>query len=542
MSLKRPLFFLLLTSLTWVGCISGAEGSPEDNDLIAFPEGGSLAADGGVDAGNPNEVRGTRVMHYRTDLADFTQPIDPLTSDIKAFTLSDGGTKPLTVQSNTTDGTFRVLDAPAGRYYLQMGTFYVVSDSRTLNLDRYDLGRRDPVLASSIALTLSASELEPQPYEDYPSWELVSSNLGLTASLAATSPVPANSTSVNQLPLSYTLAYPDLRLVNAARGDRLYINHFTDRNDGDFNIQTIDRFLTPPAVSWSASAPTDLKGKFQLPTQRTLNFSWWRSRFEVYQVQVHPQSTSSSQYLSVSPTAWGSDGWYGYVGDVLFLSPTVGITDLVSSVNYGDPYPYSWGKVVTIQHSFRTPTLLPGTTYGGVTDGLTDYRPLEAFTAGPITPRISPPWDVIVDGRNAQQEFTLSKLTPRITWKAPLLGTPSAYWVRISRLTVSGTRTMGTIVSTFQTKETSLDVPPNIFQLGQKYAVRVTAILTPGIDLTVQPYVDEVLMNQARASAVSSIISTPASVSPLSPEPTEETPLKPEPEINNLRAMLRGRE
>jgi hypothetical protein len=538
------LFSVLLSSLALVGCGSGVDGQPDDfhggRDPIVFPEGTSLATDGGVDAGNPNEVRGSRVMHYRIDIGDFTQPMDPLAPELKAFTLSDGGTRPLTVQT-ATDGTFRIPDAPAGRYYLQLGTLYVVSDSRTMNLNRYELGRRDQVGAASVPVTVTASNLEPLPYGGRPRWEAVSTNLGAWVYLNSETGVAAGTTSVDKHVVRYdSMTTGDDRLVTASRGDRLYVNSMSDRDNGTFTYSTLERFFTPGPVTMSPTVSTDLSGTFQVAPQYTASFEWWRSRFEAYQVQVHPQSIPSGQGLSISPTPWDSESWYGYAGDLMNAYIDPGITDLVTSVTYGNPYPFSWGATTTVSHNFQvTATLLPGTTYGGVNGSLSDTRKLSVATAGPIAPRLTPAWDLAVDGRNAQQAaLTLGSLTPRITWKAPLVGTPSGYRVRLSRLSVSGTRTVATAVSTFHTSDTSVDVPPGVLQLGQKYAITVYAYLTPGVSYATRPYVLESLVDLASATTVSSILSTPAALAPELQAQPEPPPFEPEPGIKPTRQYL----
>ncbi|MCY1075132.1 hypothetical protein [Archangium lansingense] len=540
MSLKKSLFSVLLSSLALVGCGSGVDGQPDDlNDgrgPIVFPEGTGFTTDGGVDAGNPYAVSGSRVMHYRIDIGDFTQPVDPFSPELRAFTFQDGSTRSITVET-APDGTFRLPDAPTGQYYLQLGTFYVVSDSRTMNLDRYDLGRRDRVTAATIPLTLTASNLEPQPYEDYPTWDAISSNLGAATSLYAETPVAAGATSVDQLPLSsFSLVSTDEHLVDASRGDRLYVNHYTTRDTGTYSYTTLDRFFTPEPVTMSPTTSTDLSGTFQEAPQYTARFEWWRSRFEAYQVQAHPQSIPYDQWISISPTPWSSDSWYGYSGDLMYASFS-GITDLVTSFTYGNPYPFSWGAVASVSHTFQViATRLPGTTSGGLNGVLSDTRPLAIATAGPIAPRITPPWGLTVNGSNAQQALTLGSLTPRVTWKAPLVGTPSVYRVRISRLTVSGTRTNPLSVATIHTTSTSVDIPPGVLQLGQKYAIHVHAYVTPGVFPAAHPYVLESLVDVASASTVSSILTAPSSM-PLAPElQVEPQPsFEPEPGIKPTR-------
>jgi hypothetical protein len=104
-------------------------------------------------------------------------------------------------------------------------------------------------------------------------------------------------------------------------------------------------------------------------------------------------------------------------------------------------------------------------------------------------------------------------------------------------LSVSGTRTAASVVGSFHTSETFVDVPPGVLQPGQKYAITVYAYLTPGISYAVRPYVAESLVDIASATTVSSILSTPAALAPelhVEPEPSFE----PEPGIKPTRRYL----
>ncbi|ATB31455.1 hypothetical protein MEBOL_004918 [Melittangium boletus DSM 14713] len=512
------------------GTPSSDGGSPSYDGGSPSYDGGSSADAGSPDAGHPHEVRGTRVLHYRTDLADFTQPIDPLSPELEAFALESGGLRPLTVVTSP-DGTFRIPDAPAGRYYLRLDTLHVLTDSRTVNLDNYELGRQDAVKSNPGPITVSLSNIKHEPFNVTPIWQAVSSNVGLMAYVNASSPIPAYTSELNKHPVSYTQISPtESVLLDASRGDRLYFNSFIDRDSGYFRYAAIERSTTPDPVTMAPSTETELRGVFTGTPQKTLNFEWWRSRFEAYQTQVHPQSTATnSQTVSISPTAWGSDAWYGYSGDLMYSYGNAGITDARVNISYGNPFPFSWGEVLTVAHNFRLDVRLPGTSTGTLSDGLSDRRRVETAIQGPIAPRISPAQNVTVDGLNAQQERTLGSLTPRIAWKAPLVGMPSAYRVRISRLSVQdrGNGTSATAVSHvayLSTRETAVDVLPGILEPGQKYVFTVTSYLTPGIDLSTHPYGHMALSDAADAATMSSILTTPAALA------GEHAPLRLEPE------------
>ncbi|WNG16910.1 hypothetical protein [Cystobacter fuscus] len=478
-------------------------------------DGGSPSSDGGwsvPDAGG-GEVHGSRVLHYRTDLADFTQPI---ASELQAFALEEGGLRPLTVVT-APEGTFRIPDAPAGQYYLRLGTFHLLTDSRFVNLDLYSLGRQDAERATSrsAAVTVTASNLPLQPLDTYPRWEAVSSNLGTSASVDTDEPVPAGQASVSGLPATYNSYYPEIpRLLDASRGDYLYFTHLIERDNGTSSYMAVDRFFTQ-GVSLRPDETTALEGVFQEARPRTLTLEWWRSRFEAYKLQVHPRVTTSEQDITISPTAWSADAWYGYSGDLMYSYSGAGLTDVVTSFTYGNPYPFSWGEVIILSHFSRIDVRLPGTSSGWLRQGLKDTRRVaDVAKGGPFAPRISPAQDVTVDGIDAQREHTLGSLTPRLRWKAPLLGTPSAYRVRITHLSANGNSTRTSHVAYLSTKETSIDVFPGILQPGQKYVFMVSAYLTPGVDLSTHPYANQVLTDVASADAVSSILSTPASVGP----------------------------
>jgi hypothetical protein len=122
-----------------------------------------------------------------------------------------------------------------------------------------------------------------------------------------------------------------------------------------------------------------------------------------------------------------------------------------------------------------------------------------------------------VDGANAQEDRDLASLTPVFTWAPPALGTPDVYEVRILRLFTrpnTPTSTSNELVANIFTKARRVQVPPGVLQPGQTYVVRLSAKVTPGVDLTQSPYQSDRLVDYSSAAALTSLLRTPASTQP----------------------------
>jgi len=511
MSFKTRLF----ASLSLLVSLSHCAPNPVGGDgPTASPEPHGTQAMGA----GATPVTGTRVLHSRLDVGDVTQPLDPALWPLSAFALaSDGSVRPLTVVE--TPGAFSIPDAPAGEYYLHLGGRYVVSDARQLDLDRYQLGRSNAALTTSpLPFTVTATGLDP--LSSSARFQTVSSNLGALGTLTGQATLTPGATALTNYPMGYSESFPfdgGTRLADATQGDRFYINQVVSRATDLIRYSVIDRSFTPGAFSMDplATTPTPLSGTFQPVRQQTVSFEWWRSRFEAYQPELHPASRLASQTVSLVPTPWGNDAWYGYSGYLAFLQASpADITDLTPTVTFGNPYPFSWGIAAMVQHTYQVPTLLPGTTSGSLSASLMDTRPLSAFSAGPVAPRISPALELTVDGAAGQRNQALVSLTPRLAWRPPLLGTASAYDVLVYRLRAVGSTTSATLETDVFTAATAVTLPPGVLQPGQQYVFVVKALLTPGVDYGRRPYVWDALNDTAAADAMTGVLSAPGSSSP----------------------------
>ena len=470
---------------------------------------------------NPNEVQGSRVLHYRTDQGDFSQPDTSRPEALEAFVLEAGQRRAFQVVM-AEDGTFRIPDAPAGKYYLRDGTVYLYTDARAVNLDFHELGRQDTQKTlQQPAVNLTLSNLAPQPFDSYPNWQGVSAQVGLVASIYAQEPIPAGATSVSRLAADYFQNVPaETVLLDGARGDVLYVLGYAESERDGIITSVADRFFTQKVTQRDGEVTT-LEGTFQELPRKQLTVDWRLQDFESYRTQVHPDATSRAQNLSIMPTAGGSDVWYGYSGELVtaatYRTPTSTVLDLA----YGTPYPASWGEALNIRHAFRLDVAEPGTVLVDGSFALSDTRPVAEALKGPLTPRLSPAQDLTVEGQDGRKARTLGSLAPRLAWAAPRLGTPSVYRVRIRRKSAQPGFTTLHSVATISTTETALDLPPGILEPGQQYVFQVSAMWVPGMDLAAQPYAYLRSTNLAEADTVSGLLSTPAALAPTHTVPAQ---------------------
>ncbi len=462
-------------------------------------------------------VQGTLRTHYRTDTGEDVVPTpDP---DLQAFAPGADGFKPLAVEVSP-DGTFRIPEAPEGTYVLRSGATYLQTASRQVNLDAYALGRRDARTATELPPTVvSVSNLAPSARDTFSlSLQAVSANVGMYGGVLLEDRVPANTTSLTRAAADFTQfnPYPAV-LLDASRGDELYVTAFREHDDG-IRYESVDRFFRQ-SLRMDAASTTHIEGTFQELPEKTLTVNARSASFEAHASDMHPQATNPRFSLYISPTAGSTEAWYGSSGE---LAAAYGLRPpLPETLNlrYGNPYPTAWGEVFSLRFSVTVDLKLPGTTSGFVYGlGLGDIQPTAESATSPRALRISPPRELTVDGADGHQASTLGSLTPRIAWKAPQVGTPSAYMIRITRLDAEDTKTRRSHMADLYTQDTSFQLPPGLLQAGQTYVIQVTSLLTPGVDVTTHPNAYLTCVNLAEADTLSGQLTTPAALAPARPE------------------------
>jgi hypothetical protein len=152
---------------------------------------------------------------------------------------------------------------------------------------------------------------------------------------------------------------------------------------------------------------------------------------------------------------------------------------------YADGYPAAWNRMVGYDMVFNVPAALPNTT--GISSAfLGDTVPLSQLSM-PLKPRLSPVTQFKVDGMDAFAGGITASLTPLLTWSAPAVGAPSGYLVSVYKLILAGGTTRRFQAGTIATTATHCTVPPGIISPQGIYVFRVSAELSPGLDLAKHP-------------------------------------------------------
>jgi hypothetical protein len=468
---------------------------------------------------DPNAIQGQRIIHRRLETGDVVSQDNTGVLSTLSVLVPTGDTfevRPLTARGAD---SFQFSSVPQGPYYLKRGTdSYVITEHRQLNLDEYLLGREGVVtVPGPIPITLSVDGLAPM--DAYQDFNVVAPNAGAAGVLSLSSAPTPGGTSLTGQGAEYLSAFGRQEIVDGTKGDRLYVHQKLRRSSGSFNYFAAARALTLTDVLFrSDGQATPVSGTFsELPT-RQLALDWRRSSFEAHRAAVHPRAVSLPESsvrhsLILAPAVGGlAEGVVGYAGELLSGNLPASSQEVTLALEYGNPYPASWGVVASVVHRYQVPVRLPSQGLSGTLGvSMKEQAELSVFASRPVEARLSPPTQLQVDGAYAQDERTLRSLTPVFTWEPPAVGTADAYELRIFRLSPSpaGDTLRAETVATFLTAQRRVRVPPGVLQAKQAYVVRIGAMRTPGMDLTQTPYRAGSLVDTSLAEALTSVLSTP---------------------------------
>jgi hypothetical protein len=486
----------------------------------------SLACDGGKPQPpppaeeDPNAVHGQRTIHRRLETGDVSTVDNTGVSASLSVLVPTGDTFETRPAIALGMDRFKFENVPHEAYYLKRGTnSHVITEHRRLNLDEYVLGREGVItVPTPLPVTLSVDGLAPM--DAYQDFDLVAPNAGAVGQLHLDTPPQPGATSLVERRAEYRSAFGRQEIVDAAKGDRLYLLQKLRRAAGGLHYFAIARALTLTDVTLrSDGQATPLGGTLTPVPPQQATLDWRRSSFEAHRAAVHPLAASLAassirHVLFLIPAVNGlSEGVVGYAGELVSGNIPAESQDVTVTVEYGNPYPATWGVVANVVHRYQIPVRLSAQGPAGtVSASLKEQAALEDFTSRPVQARLSPPTNIQVDGENAQESRDLSSLSPVFTWEPPLLGTADVYELRVFRLyTAPGDPEIAQTetVATFLTAQRRVRLPPHVLGPRSAYVVRISAMRTPGVDLTQAPYRLDTLVDASLAEAVTSVLYTP---------------------------------
>jgi hypothetical protein len=469
---------------------------------------------------DPNAVHGQRVIHRRLETGDVIASDNTGVRSTLSVLVPTGDTFETHPFVAGDGDVFQFDDVPQGPYYLRRGTdAFVLTEHRQLNLDEYVLGREGVVtVPAALPVTLSVEGLAPM--DAYQDFDVVAPNAGAAGILHLDAAPQPGATSLAAQGAEYRSAFGRQELIDGTKGDRLYLLQKLRRATGDFNYFAVAQALTLTEVTLRSDGQAALVGgTFSAVSQQQLTLDWRRSSFEAYREAVHPLAvslpeTSVRHSFILAPAVGGlSEGVVGYAGELLSGNLPAGSQDVGLTLEYGNPYPSTWGVVASVVHRYQVPVRLAAQgAVGTLGVSLKEQMEVGVLASQPLEARLSPPTQLQVDGANAQEARALASLTPVFTWGPPTLGAADVYELRIFRLYATASApevARAETVATFLTAQRQVRVPPGLLQAKQAYVVRVAAMRTPGVDLTQAPYRVDSLVDTSRAEALTSELSTP---------------------------------
>ncbi len=458
--------------------------------LLLSLAGCNCGGDPHPDAGPGNFITGHRNLFFRLESSELSQPANDL-NGLQVLVKSGSGYAPRALVG-TGDGGFVVANVGPGEYFVEFGNgFFVATSERDLDLDDHNnLGRPglDPAFnGNPVSLTLSG--MAPTGTPDI---VLVTPNTGFYGEAKPDVPPAMPVDMLDHEAGSFTFTFG--ALPDGTAGDDTWVSQRVMRDGGSpdaglVSYRSADRFAQVSGLAVTLDGG-DVTATFTAPALSSMGASFSSAPYLSHLAEVNPGATVAGFEVNLFPAPYAPSMptlWAGFSGSLLdYFSGTLPNDGEALQWAYADGYPQEWLRLVSYDVVYNVPAALPGTTVGVSSGFIGDTRPLSELPAS-LAPRLSPPLAFQVDGQDAFTGADLASLTPTLSWQVPTVGAPTGYLVGVYKLIEAGNTTRRFQAGTIATTQTSVVVPPGLVSPAGQYIFRVTAQLTPGIDLQKHP-------------------------------------------------------
>jgi hypothetical protein len=207
----------------------------------------------------------------------------------------------------------------------------------------------------------------------------------------------------------------------------------------------------------------------------------WDTFASVATPSTSARTMSTTVFAAATPDVIASPSLFSFSAD----SSPLGTID-TAAINYGDPFPSSWGRRARITEAFTTNYSF--NLANGSLDALVQQIvPVNMAEGNPLAPVLSPPLSPMIDSDSAFTATTINH-APMVSWTAPATGTPTDYELTIYEAHVNSTTLTFTQALHLVTKATSVRIPQG-YLLGQRqYVFRITAHQRQSVDVARTPF------------------------------------------------------
>jgi len=443
-------------------------------------DGATTSDAAGPDAG-PSAVTGTAAdTLYESPTKTSSNPNDLTTYVLQAYVADDspegfriingGGTK---------GGMFSIPDVPAGSYYLLVVApddpvphFYQTS-SHAIDLGLTVPGRRDtPPATMPTPVTLhltghtAAAETDRLFVDSFSAGASALREFGLD---------PTGPTTT----IDRVFDWKDVQapLLDKTRPDDFMVVHTsaTESDNPRITTRTIVDVFSTREVSLVDGQPASITGAFTAPTAtENLSFDLDIAAYEQGLDVTNHQAIETTTRLRAGLTGTSLQG-----APLLDVDSTTSleVRALRAGGPYADPFPPEWERFL-----FNGPSILASYTSRKTTRATELFMNTferRAVTGALVTlaPQFAAPHAIKLNGVDASRAGAIPFDGIRavtVDW-APVVGVRH-YIVTASLLSDSGTNAAITTIATFDTSESSVQMPAALFEVGDAYIISVSAV------------------------------------------------------------------
>lgn len=370
---------------------------------------------------------------------------------------------PLTVE--VSGATATIPDAPAGEVTIELtgggARELIVTSRRSVDLGRRRLGRPDVVIDATGPMPIDLTNLQPwrnmtdeiHLYVPGAGMYLPTLRFSTAFSLAEGDTFAEHSTPF--------LTGPQPR-VDAGAGDVSYVYQLSPvTTSGGIELLTPVRASTSDQFSSEGTLAVALTA----PAAAEIEIDWSIAAFHRELEAAHPGAALIFHRVGVmAGPGPASYGFFAATADLALNGEVLEHEDRTETILFGDPFPASWTRVVTLT-SFARHDHGPA----AILAPYWSFVPVDS-AGGSQGPRIGAPRNLRVDGLATSGDITI-EAPSLIEWDPPATGT-----ARVYRVSLHSTDELRVPFTRIVTRGTEVRIPPGTLRPGSSFVALVAAV------------------------------------------------------------------